>query len=144
MSSADQAIAAIILASIAVLAAIIIAYWIGYRDGWHEGRASEHARQSRRRIKANQAAAAPRPPEDGPPWYLKIEARAVPGTTRRHVTAIPPQPRRDSGAGTIRMPRLTDTGEFRAIAARGTDDYIERIQAEGDIYRAQLREAMAQ
>jgi hypothetical protein len=142
MTTSDLALASVIMAGLAIIAGLFLAYRLGYGDGWHDGRASEHARQSARRIKANRAPAPAR--ADDAPWYVKVEAVSVPGAHRhRHVTAIPPQPRRDSGAGTIRMPRITSTGEFRAIAARGTDDYIERMQAEGDIYRAQLREAMA-
>jgi hypothetical protein len=155
MSTADQALAAVILACLFITAGFFIAYRLGYSDGWHAGRASEHARQSHRRLRENRAAAAvPASPRDGgaPPWYVPVAPRRIvtdgrggPAITAYGASRVPmrPQPGRTSGAGTVQFRAVSSTGEFRALAARGTDDYIERLEAEGDIYRAQLREAMA-
>jgi hypothetical protein len=146
VSYSDWALTAVILTILAVIASMLIAYRMGYSDGWHEGRSSEHARQSVRRIRENRAAAVASPATAArPPWHITVRPASTPGTRRHaHVTAIPPQaPRLDSGPGTTRFPALlTDTGEFRALAKASTDDWISRLEADGDAYRAQIRQEL--
>lgn len=95
---------------------------------------------------------APRLARDpGGPWYQRTPA---PGTSPPAVTTaadiapvflpapgvtIPlrPQPGRDSGDGTATMPKLTDTGELRAITERA-DEFIARLQRDGNRYREEL------
>ena len=103
-------------------------------------------------LRGYRPAPAPRLARDpGGPWYQRTPA---PGTPARAVTtaadiapvflpapgvSIPmrPQPARDSGTGTGTLPRLTDTGELRAIAERA-DEFIARLQRDGDRYREEL------
>lgn len=83
--------------------------------------------------------------DPGGPWYWKHPS---PGTPPRAVTTaadiapvfwprpgttVPmrPQPGRDSGDGTTTLPKITDTGDLRAI----TEEFITRIQQEGARYR---------
>ena len=123
-----------------------VCYRIGYSDGDHNGRTSERNRQNMRRLRESRAAAVTSPASAAPPWYVKVEGVSIPGARRhRHVTAIPPQPGRlDHPAGTVRFPALiTNTGEFRAAAKARTDDWIERMDADGDAYRAQIRQELA-
>ena len=89
--------------------------------------------------------------DPGGPWYWRHPSPGTPpaaAITAADIapvfypapgTSVPmrPQPARDSGDGTTTMPKITDTGELRAITERA-DEFIARLQRDGDAYREGL------
>ena len=107
---------------------LAVAAWWGHvchADGWREGCEYELDRQAG-------AALAAIPAQEG------IRAKHAPPAPMMR-----PQPPRDSGPGTRRLPKLTGTGEFRALAKAGTDLFIEQMEAEMEAHRQQLRKELA-
>lgn len=129
----------------------------GHAYGWHEGSMTERERWIERGRRERERKLGP-PPRVGPgqpgkraegPGGLLNSARSFPSAPpRRRVattvadlapvvvpepgTLIPfrPQPARTSGAGTQTMPRLTDTGELRALA----DTWAEKTRREQAVW----------
>ena len=101
-----------------------IAWHVAYTDGYNDGRDYERGRRAERRIRDNRRQAAGARSVGVPPWYHIVEPRR---------TAAPPP-----GPAQWHTMLLSDTGEFRALAAAGTDRYIGRMQAEEESYRQAL------
>jgi hypothetical protein len=122
-----------------------------YKSGFREGRAYEKTRQleqrrvdERRQARSDPPAEWYAPPPPCPPAQRPREARRIvttaagipPVIVPRPGVRIPlsPQAGRDSGAGTVTMPRLTDTGELRALRDRA-DEFIARMRADDANWR---------
>jgi hypothetical protein len=134
---------------------IAVGCWcLGRKDGWEDGRDYQRSREYLNAIKGRWEARRARP-VSREPWYQPVPPgpvpRPAPSRPRRVVTTagdippvivpagattvpVRPQPGRDSGAGTVTMPRvpaLSDTGEIRMRAA----EFIARIAAQEEEWR---------
>lgn len=146
----------LVLAVLAVGALFVLAWQLAYKDGWEDCLDDQRSREYLRSIRSERAAARARERAARPPRLKPAAAGSVP-RPRLVVTAagglapvivplgaaaIPwrPQPGRTSGTGTERLPKLTDTGEIRAIGAA----VVAEIEAQEEAWRAQRSAAFEQ
>jgi len=119
-----------------------IACWIvnrvSYADGWNDCLMQQANRRNERQITLNRAAGRPpaASPAGGHPPWADPWAASVTAVRVAHGGACGPSTIPISRPRLMLPASVTTTGELERL----TDEYIERVRAEEDVFRCQMRE----